>query len=189
MQSIKPSRQPRITAISYIAAGLFCVRFIFFFLPFLPSIPRSVAGLVQDGTLPGALLANAEHLVLFPIVAALPAPRWARAAGYGWLVVDMATDIMALNGVSPLIYLALRYGGHISSAVWAGSASWQARGASRIVGLLYALDIALYSYIPHGSFLILLPSAILLPVWLILLAQFFKGEAPHQAVLSHANET
>ena len=189
MQSIKPSRQPRIATLSYIAAGLFCVRFIFFFLPFIPSIPRGVAGLVQDGTLPGALLANAEHLVLFPIVAALAAPRWARAAGYGWLVVDMATDIMALNGVPPLIYLSLRYGGHISSAVWAGSASWQARGAIRLVGLLYAFNIAIYSYIPHGSFLILLPSAILLPTWLILLARFFRGEALHQPALSLAHET
>ncbi len=47
-----------------------------------------------------ALLGVAEHLLLFPVVAALPAPRWARAAGYGWLVIDMATEIMQLNGVA-----------------------------------------------------------------------------------------
>lgn len=171
MYAVKSSQQSRIATVAYIAAGLFSIRFIFFFLPFIPLIPHSISVLVQDGTLPGAFLGNAEHLALFPIVASLPAPRWSRAAGYGWLVIDMATDIMALNGVPPLIYLSLRYGGHISSALWAASSSWQAKRTIRVIGLLYAFDIAIYSYIPHGSFLILLPSAILLPAWLVLLAR------------------
>lgn len=172
--------QSRAATMAYIAAGLFIVRFIFFFLPYLSFVPHSIASLEQDGTISGALLGNAEHLVLFPVVAALPAPRWAKGAGYGWLVVDMATDIMALQGVPPLIYLGLRYGGHIASALWAAAASWQGRGALRVIGLLYALDIALYSYIPHGSFVLLIPSAFLLPAWLILVGRFLKRTAAHE---------
>jgi hypothetical protein len=36
----------------------------------------------------------------------------------GWLVIDIATDIMRLNGIDKSIYLALRYGGQISVALW-----------------------------------------------------------------------
>lgn len=183
MDENKAVELSRAAMMAYIAAGLFTIRFIFFFLPYLSFVPHGIAGLEQDGTISGALLGNAEHLVLFPVVAALPAPRWAKAAGYGWLVVDMATDIMALQGVPPLIYLALRYGDHVSSALWAASASWQGRGALRVLGLLYALDIALYSYIPRGSFFILIPSAFLLPAWLILVGRLFTRERRSKIVL------
>ncbi len=173
MNERKTSQLPRAALAAYIAAVLFSIRFIFFFLPFIPSIPHNAANFVQDGTLPGALLGLAEHLVLFPIIAALPAPPWARAAGYGWLVVDMSTDIMAFNGVPVAIFLALRLGGHISSALWVMAASWQARGATRIIGWLYALDLASYSFLAayKGSFLVLLPSALLFPIWLVLVGR------------------
>ncbi len=50
--------------------------------------------------------------------------------------------------VSPkLTYLSLRYGGHISAALWIASASWQAIGTARIVGWLLAFDLAIYSFI------------------------------------------
>jgi len=58
-----------------------------------------------------ALLGVAPLLLLFPIVAMLPALRRARAAGGGSLVVDTATDVMALNGVPVSTYLPMRYGG------------------------------------------------------------------------------
>lgn len=174
MNVTKLVKQPTAAIFAMIAAVLFSIRFIFFFLPYLHFVPASIANLLQDGTVTGALFANAEHLVLFPIVAALPAPKWARSAGYGWLVLDMATDIMALQGVSPAIFLALRYGGHISSALWVAAASWQSKGAIRVVGILYALNLALFSYIPHGSFFILIPTAFLFPLWLVLVARFLK---------------
>lgn len=178
MNTTTSSHQAEATSrVAFVAAGLFTLRFVFFFLPYLHFLPSGLSGLVQDGTLGGAIIGNAEHLVLFPIIAALPAPRWAKQAGYGWLVVDMATDIMALQGVSPALYLALRYGGHISSVLWVACASWQATKATRIVGLLYAFDIALFSYIPHGSFFLLIPSAFLFPLWLILVGRLLT---PHR---------
>jgi hypothetical protein len=152
---------------AFAAAILFAMRFVFFFLP------PSTASEVADGTLPGALLAVAEHLLLFPLIAALPAPAWARAAGWGWLVIDMTTDIRALNGVPAATFLAMRYGGHIAAALWFTVAGWPARGAIRWIGLLYALDLAGYSFLAaYGvSFVVLVPSAVLLPLWLVLVGQ------------------
>ncbi|MCA1730926.1 MAG: hypothetical protein LC751_16470 [Actinobacteria bacterium] len=48
---------------------------------------------------------------------------------------------MALNGVPITIFLPMSYGGHVSAAVWAAVASWRARDATRVVGLLLALDL------------------------------------------------
>ena len=95
----------------------------------------------------------------------------------------MATDIMALHGVPSLIFLALRYGGHISSALWVTCASWQAKGTIRIIGVIYAIILALYSYLPGASFVILLPTAILFPAWLLLvgrlLAKGYRQQPSH----------
>jgi hypothetical protein len=160
---VQPSSSNRLAiGGAYAAAILFAIRFVFF-IPALAKLPIAP----QDGTLPGAILAIAEHMVLFPVVAALPAPQWAKAAGYGWLVTDMSTDIMALNGVPNTIFLSLRYGGHISAALWMISASWFARGATRIVGWLTALDLGSYSFLAaYGvNFVALIPSGILLPLW------------------------
>ncbi len=173
MKETKGPSQAGVSSIAYIAATLFAIRFLFFFLPFIPFIPRSMANLFQDGTLAGAILSLAEHLVLFPIVAALPTPQWARAAGYGWLVIDMSTDIMALNHVPAAIYLALRYGGHISAVLWVASASWQAKGVILVIGWLYALDLGSFSFLnAYGvSPAILIPSAFLFPAWLVLVGR------------------
>jgi len=100
----------------------------------------------------------------------LPAPTWARAVGYGWLVLDIATDIMQLNGVDKLTYLALRYGANIAAALWIASVSWQTKGAMRVIGWIVALTLAIYSFIAFFpfTFVILLPSLVLLPVWFVL---------------------
>ena len=160
---------------SYVAAVVFFVHISLYFVPYVgPYFPalRGVAGSLAFNEV-DAMLGVVEHLLLFPVIAALPAPSWARSAGYGWLVIDMATDIMQLNGAPVAVYLTLRYGGHIASAVWAAAASWQARGALRVIGLLYAADLVIFSFVAFVrlSFLILLPSLILLPVWLLLIGR------------------
>src|SRR5438128_6823638 len=93
----------------------------------------------------------------------------------------MATDIMQLNGVPNTTYLAMRYGGHISAALWIASASWQIKGAIRITGLLLALDLAIYSFIAFipFTFVILIPSLVLLPLWLVLSGRFLARESIH----------
>lgn len=153
---------------AYLAAALFFIHLITYFIPALRDITvRDSAPLAELL----AVLAVAEHLLVFPVIAALRASNWARHAGYGWLVIDMATDIMQLNGVAKPLYLGLRYGGHISAALWIASASLQERGLIRIVGLFVALDLALYSFIAPlfaFSFVVLIPSLVLLPLWFVL---------------------
>jgi hypothetical protein len=158
---------------AYVAAALFVVAFTRFFV-----LPPEGWGNVLV-----ALLGVAPHLLLFPVVAMLPAPRWARAAGYGWLVVDVATDIMALNGVPVSTYLPMRYGGHVSAALWIAVASWHTRGASRSIGLLLALDLGGYSFVAPFDpthFTGLLPSFVLLPVWLVLVGRLLPREDEHR---------
>ncbi len=159
----------RASIVAVIAAMLFFVHISLYFTPFVSVLHDTVRTIYYIEL--DALLGVIEHLMLFPVIAALPAPQWAKQAGYGWLVIDMATNIMQLGGVPAA--LPLRYGGHIAAAVWAAAASWQARGALRVVGVIYAIDLALYSFIwPFSrlSFLVLLPSLVLLPVWLLLVA-------------------
>ena len=62
------------------------------------------------------------HLAVFLLVFKLPAPEWARAAGYGWLLLDVAAGILRINQVQPAIAQHVRLGGHI----FAGSGlSWR----------------------------------------------------------------
>jgi hypothetical protein len=66
---------------------------------------------------------------------------WVRAAGYGWLIVDITTDIVALQGVADTTYLPMRYGEHASAALWIAPAAREAHSATRIIDLLLALDV------------------------------------------------
>ncbi|MGI8588222.1 MAG: hypothetical protein ACR2M0_11130 [Chloroflexia bacterium] len=157
LNTTKPS-QAAIAA--YAAAAFFVLAFARFFI--LP--PEGYGNLLVT------LIGVAPHLLLFPVIAALPAPPWARAAGFGWLVLDMTTGIMALNGVAAAIFIAMRYGGHVSAGVWIAAASWQAKGATRIVGLLTALDLAGYSFAaPFVPMYVLYPAELLLALWLLLI--------------------
>ena len=178
MNGTKPSQQT-VTA-AYGAAILFAVHLVTYFIaPIRDATPTS--SLIVTELL--ALLGVAEHLLLFPVVAALPAPRWAKAAGYGWLVIDMATDIMQLNGVTKLTYLPLRYGGHIAAALWIASGAFQTRGAMRIIGWFVALDLAVYSFIAYlpFTFVVLLPSLVLLPLWFWLVGRLLaRVDEPQQ---------
>jgi hypothetical protein len=65
------------------------------------------------------------------------------------------------------------------------AASWQAKGATRGVGLLLALDLGVYSFIaPFVSFVALLPSIVLLPAWFILVARSIgRGAEERQEVV------
>lgn len=151
---------------AYAAAVIFVIRLSTFYLPVLRDATPATSPFFAELN---AILGITPHLLLFPVVAALVAPQWAKGAGYGWLAIDMATDIMDLNGVSNSIYISMRYGGHISAGVWIAVASWQARGALRIVGLLLALNLAGYSFVaPFVPPLALVPSLVLLPLWLFL---------------------
>ena len=166
---------------AYAAAILFAIHLVTYVIAPIRDATPSSSPIVAELL---ALLGVAEHLLLFPVVAALPAPRWARAAGYGWLVLDSATDIMQLNGAVKLTYLSLRYGANVAAALWIASASWQAKGVIRIVGCYVALDLAVYSFIAFipFTFVILLPSLVLFPVWFVLVGRLLARGGDYEKV-------
>lgn len=172
MNELKSSQ---LASLAYIVAALFTIHLITYLIPGIRDATPGSSPVVAELV---GIIGVAEHLLLFPVVAALPAPRWARAAGYGWLVIDIATDIMQINGVDKSIYLSLRYGGHISAALWIASASWQAKGAMRVVGWLLAIDLFIYSFIAFipFTFIVLFPSLVLLPLWFLLVGRSFTQE-------------
>jgi hypothetical protein len=79
---------------------------------------------------------------------------------------------MALNCVPTTTFIAMRYGGHVSAALWIACASWRAKGAPRIIGLLLVLNLGGYSFIaPFVPLFALFPLVILLPAWLVLVGR------------------
>lgn len=115
------------------------------------------------------VVAVAFHVVLFPVVAALPSADWARAAGYGWLVLDIAANIMYINNVDEQTTTALRYGAHIPAALWIITASLKGNRFMRVTGILQAVIMGSYSFIaPWAPMWVLYPAMLLLIIWLIL---------------------
>lgn len=175
MTSNGSSSRPRPVSLAvsaaYAAAVLFALHLATYFVPS-----------VRDATLAGAagvaialaVLAVAQHAVVFPVVAMLPALIWARVAGYVWLVVDMGTDLAQLGGVSKSVYLPVRLAVNLLAALWIASASWPQRGIIRALGVFVALDFASYSLLGLSFawvFFVTLPSLVLLPVWFVLVGR------------------
>jgi len=77
-----------------------------FFAPVVVSIIVA-PGAAWGRNYPGILF----HLALFLLVAKLEAPEWARAAGYGWLVLDVMTAVLTLDGVPYELYIYNQLGG------------------------------------------------------------------------------
>jgi hypothetical protein len=96
------------------------------------------------------------HLATFLLVAKLPAPEWARAAGYGWLLLDITAGALNINRVPHAVADYVRLGGHIFGGIWIIVASLQGSPMVMLTGL------------PAGSFLFgyTFASPFLRPVWL-----------------------
>lgn len=89
---------------------------------------------------PGAFWADYPgilfHLAMFLLIAKLPAPEWARAAGYGWLVLDVMIGALTLNHVPHDIADYVRLGGHIFAGIWLVTAALSGSRPFSIVGVL-----------------------------------------------------
>lgn len=165
-----PTR-PMAATFAYVAAVFFAAHLVTYFVPAIRDVTlaSSVVGAVLLAT-----LALAQHLVVFPVVATLPAPRWAQLAGYAWLVVDMGTDLLQLGGAPVSLYLVLRLAINLVAALWIAAASLRARGATRALGVFVAADFACYSFVALLSplaFVLALPSLVLLPLWFVLVGR------------------
>lgn len=161
MENQSSSRKLASTA-AYVGAFLFLVLIILF-----NTIPQCLA-------IP--FVAVAFHVALFPVVAELPSNEWARAAGYGWLVLDIAANVMFLNGVDEHICTALRYGAHIPAVIWIITSSLKCNRQMQIVGLIQAGIMGTYSFIaPWSPVWVLYPAMLLLIIWLILAGRFLSS--------------
>jgi hypothetical protein len=165
-----PSTPTRPTAslFAYAAAVLFAAHLATYFVPAIRDVTLTTSTILAVSL---AVVAVAQHLVVFPIVGVLPALWWARAAAYVWLVLDMGTDLLQLGGAPKSVYLVLRLGINLLAALWIASASLRARGGMRWLGVFVAADFACYSFVGLLSplaFLLALPSLVLLPLWFVL---------------------
>lgn len=162
---------------AYAAALLFAAHLITYFIPALrdatlASAPAAAVAL--------AILALAQHAVVFPVAAALPTPSWARIAAYVWLIGDMVSDLMQMAGSPVSQYLMLRLTVNVLAALWIAMASLRGPGAMRGVGLFVALDLVLYSLaalFDQSAYVVALPSLVLLPIWFALVGRLFTRMA------------
>ncbi|MES2154399.1 MAG: hypothetical protein V4510_04615 [bacterium] len=145
---------PKTYAFAGVAAAtaLFATTFaLFMAAPKSPALPIA-----------GAL----AHVALFPVVAALRAPRDAKAAGYGWLTVDIVANIMALNGADTNLTSAIRLGGHVAAAIWIIGVTMETRRLP-LLGYPLAAWLGIYSFIaPWVPTTAFYPAFILLLAWL-----------------------
>jgi len=121
---------------------------------------------------PAGAVAVLAHVLLYPVVAGLRAPEWARMGGYAWLSIDIVSSVMAMNGVDAGTITAVRLGGHIPAALWIVAASLEARGPMRVVGVPLGALLFGYSLVaPWVPPVALLPAIILIVVWLALVGR------------------
>lgn len=160
---------------AYIAVVLFVAHFATYFVPALRDATFATAPALALGV---ALLALAQHGVVFPVVSALPAPGWSRTAAYVWLIGDMISDLMQLMGSPVSQYLSLRLLVNVLAALWFIAASWRAPLAMRIIGIFVGCDLVAYSLaapFDPRAFVVSLPSLVLVPVWFALVGRLLTA--------------
>jgi hypothetical protein len=110
------------------------------------------------------------HLAVFMLVAKLDAPEWARAAGYGYLLLDVTTGVLTLNGVPDPIPLYLRLSGHIFAGIWIATAALRGPTIMKVAGVAQAVSLAGYTFVsPYVPISALAPASVLTVAWFALL--------------------
>ena len=111
------------------------------------------------------------HLSLFLLVSKLEAPEWARAAGYGWLLLDVTSGVMTMGNVAHDIAYFERYGGHIFAGIWMVTVSLPGSRGVQIAGVLAGVLLFLYSFVARFVPLVALSATSpLFLIWLGLIA-------------------
>lgn len=125
------------------------------------------------------------HLAIFLLVPRLEAPEWAKAAGYGWLVLDVMTGVLTLNGVPHEIYDFVRLGGHIFGGTWIAVASLSGSRAVQVVGVFTGLYLAGFTFVsPFFPLTALSATAPLTLVWLAIIAWQNGSKRPLRVALT-----
>ena len=85
---------------------------------------------------PARLIGIGYHALLLPAVADLPAPEWARSAGFAWMLIDIVLNGAAYIGFAEKVSDPLRQGVHLLSALWVIVAGWSNGPALGVLGTL-----------------------------------------------------
>lgn len=128
---------------------------------------------------------TAFHLLLLPIIAALPlAPIW-QATGLAWVVCDIIASIGMLwtarwdNEAAERVFNAIRMAGHLFAGIWIACASIRLGPAGLVVGGLLALSFVIYTLaagrLPEKALAV---PGVLMAGWLLLLAHHFLQIMP-----------
>jgi hypothetical protein len=109
------------------------------------------------------------HLLLLPVVSALPAAEWIKAAGYIWIFLDTALGIAEINGLKPDDVWALRMGSHIPCAVWIVGSSFGMHRFALITGLVLGGILGIHALLaPRVPKWALLPAVPVMFLWLLM---------------------
>ncbi len=150
-------------------------------LPLLLFLPVVIAFFTNPEVAWGEYLGVFFHLSILFLVSRLDAAPWAKAAGYGWVTLDVLTGILVINGVEHDTAGAIRLGAHVLAGVWIVASSLVSHSwPVRVVGVLTGVWLGGYSFV--GTVLaeeFLRPAGILILVWFALLAVFHRDEPTH----------
>ncbi|AXB41530.1 hypothetical protein [Amycolatopsis albispora] len=149
-------------------------------LPLVLFLPAVIAFFVDPDVAWGEYLGVFFHLSILFLVSRLDAAPWAKAAGYGWVALDVLAGILMINEIAYDTAWAVRLGGHVLAGVWIVSSSLVSRAwPVGAVGVITGLWLAGYSFVGNvlpESFL--RPAGILILVWFAFLAIFPPTSAP-----------
>jgi hypothetical protein len=96
-------------------------------------------------------------------------------------VLSTTTDVLQLADTPKSISLPIRLAVNLLAALWIAVASWRMGGATRVIGLIVAIDTALYSAVAlltPFAFVVTLPALVLLPLWFWLVGRQLAQTAP-----------
>ncbi|MEM8856757.1 MAG: hypothetical protein AAGD96_00455 [Chloroflexota bacterium] len=111
------------------------------------------------------------RLLLIPAVAFLPAPHWAKMAGWLWILFDSTLNIGGINGMEQELILQLRLGIHLAFGVWAVAVGWLSSGGHRWSAFAVGIVTAGYSFVaPWVPQWVLASTALLLMFFIIMSA-------------------
>lgn len=111
------------------------------------------------------------HISLFLLVPWLPAPSWAKAAGYGWLVIDVTAGVLSINSVSDTIAQPVRLGGHVFAGIWILTASLSGSTPVKVVGVIAGLWLFGFTFVSaYFPIAALGPASIMVLIWLAIIA-------------------
>lgn len=152
-------------------------------LPLALFLPAVIAFFVNPEVAWGEYLGVFFHLSILFLVSRLKAAPWAKAAGYGWVTLDVLAGILMINDVPHDTAWAVRLGGHVLAGVWIVASSLVCEAwPVRVVGVITGGWLGSYSLVADAvPEPFLRPAGICILVWFALLAFFHRSAGERSA--------